>query len=106
MFRADWLEGLMISEICQRHTLSRDQVVRLRASLELPTRMDRGRRKSARENRTPTRQEISFRAAEIRESWSEETERKRRVCQITEHYEIPQDVESPEGFDPSWYDYD
>lgn len=102
-FRADWLEGLMISEICQRHTISRDQVVRLRVRLALPARMDRGRRRKARDNETPTQEEISFRAAEVRRGWSPEIERKRRVYQEPEAYEIPQDVETPEDFDPSWY---
>jgi hypothetical protein len=104
LFRRDWFDGLMISEICQRHTLSRDQVVRLRVRLELPARMDRGRRRKAKENETPTQEEISFRAAEIRKNWPPEVERKRRVYQEPEFYEIPQNVEAPEDFDPSWYD--
>ena len=102
-FKADWLEGLMISEICQRHTLSRDQVVRLRVSLELPPRMDRGRRRTA-NRETPTQQEIAERAVEVRAGWTPEIERKRRGVAEDEHYEIPKNVETPPDFDPQWYD--
>jgi hypothetical protein len=103
LFKADWFDGLMISDICQRHTLSRDQVVRLRVSLELPPRMDRGRR-SRPEQETPTRQEIDERAAQIRAGWTPEIERKRRGVEGEQFYEIPQNVETPEDFDPQWYD--
>ena len=103
LFKADWLEGLMISEICQRHTLSRDQVVRLRVNLELPPRMDRGRRKAS-NRETPTQQEIAKRVAEVQAKWTPEIERKRRGASDDEHYEIPQNVETPPDFDPKWYD--
>lgn len=105
LFKADWFSGLMISEICQRHTLSRDQVVRLRVGLALPPRMDRGsRRRRAAECRTPTEDEIKQRAAEIRAKWTPETERRRAGIDGPVLYEIPQDVETPDDFDPQWYD--
>lgn len=103
LFKSDWSEGLMISEICQRHTLSRDQVVRLRVSLELLPRMDRGRRRRP-ASETPTKAEIAQRAAEIQAKWSPEIERKRRGIADEERYEIPQNVETPPDFDPIWYD--
>lgn len=102
-FRADWSEGLLIADICQRHTLSRDQVIRLRVSLELPPRMDRGRRHRERQE-TPTQEEIAQRAAEIRAGWTPEIERKRRGLECEQFYEIPQNVETPPDFDPGWYD--
>jgi hypothetical protein len=104
LFKSDWLEGLMISEICVRHTLSRDQVVRLRVGLSLPPRMDRGRRRRGGEQNTPTSEEIASRAAEIRQKWTPEVERKRRGLDQEVFYEIPQNVETPPDFDPSWYD--
>lgn len=103
LFKTDWLEGLMISEICQRHTLSRDQVVRLRVNLQLPPRMDRGRRRAS-NRETPTQQEIAERVAEVQAKWTPEIERKRRGVSDDEHYEISQNVETPDDFDPGWYD--
>lgn len=105
LFRVDWQNGLMISEICQRHTLSRDQVVRLRVNLGLPPRMDRGRRRKS-EQQTPTLEEIANRAAEIRLSWTPEIERKRRGLspEGEDAYEIPQNVETPPDFEPKWYE--
>ena len=102
-FKADWSNGLMISEICQRHTLSRDQVVRLRIRLELPPRMDRGRRSRAAQG-VPTQEQIAERAAAIRLDWTPEIERKRRGLDAEQFYEIPRDVETPEDFDPKWYE--
>jgi hypothetical protein len=104
VFKSDWLGGLMIADICQRHTLSRDQVVRLRVSLELPARMDRGNRRTRGEHETPTKEEIEQRAAAIRSKWTPEIERKRRGLDVITFYEIPQDIETPEDFDPRWYE--
>lgn len=104
LFKSDWATGLMISEICQRHTLSRDQVIRLRVGLELPPRMDRGSRRRKADCQTPTKEEIEQRAAEIRAKWSPETERRRAGIEGPVFYEIPQDVETPPDFDPQWYD--
>jgi hypothetical protein len=105
LFKTDWHDGLLISDICQRHTLSRDQVVRLRVNLGLPARMDRGRRRRE-EQETPTEQEIRDRAYEIRLQWTPELERKRRgiPTDYDDSYRIPQDVETPPDFDPRWYD--
>jgi len=83
----------MIVDLCQRHTLSRDQVVRLRVRLELPPRLERRGRPRKEEQETPTREEIDLRAAEIR-----------GLDGSPEFYEIPRDVESPPDFDPRWYD--
>jgi|LakMenEpi03Aug12_release.lakeMendotaPanAssembly.Ray.scaffolds.fasta_scaffold2385063_1 hypothetical protein len=105
LFKVDWHEGLLISDICQRHTLSRDQVVRLRVHLGLPARMDRGRRQRA-EQQTPTEDEIKERATQIKMGWTPEIERKRRglLADTDDAYEIPQNVETPPDFDPAWYD--
>lgn len=104
LFKTDWHSGLMISDICQRHTLSRDQVVRLRVSLDLPPRMDRGNRGGREPRSVPTPQEIAERSAEVRLKWTPEVERRRRGLPEDWHYEIPQGVETPEDFDPQWYD--
>lgn len=103
LFRADWQDGLLIAEICQRHTLTKDQVVRLRISLSLPPRLDRSTRRRLTVEPTPTETEIAKRAAEIRAGWTLETERKRLGFE-EKPYEIPTDVETPPDFDPTWYE--
>lgn len=103
-FTDDWHDGLLISEICQRHTLSRDQVVRLRIRLDLAPRLDCRKRKRPPEVETPTREEIAERSAEIRAGWTPEVERRRRGLDEENPYEIPQMVETPEDFDPRWYE--
>jgi hypothetical protein len=103
LFRADWSNGFLISEICQRHTLTKDQVVRLRVGLELPPRLDRAARLRRHTPPPPTPDQIKERAAAIREGWDEDTERRRRGA-IERPYEIPWGVETPPDFDPSWYE--
>lgn len=103
-FKADWSCGLLIADICQRHTLSRDQVVRLRVDLGLPARMDRGRRRRKDQIETPSQEEIQKRCEEIRAKWTPEIERKRRGVPEDNFYEIPQNVETPEDFDSRWYE--
>ena len=103
LFKADWGDGYLISEICQRHTLTKDQVVRLRVSLELPPRLDRAARLRRCTPPPPTEEEIKERTEKIRSGWDEETERKRRGS-IDRPYEIPWGVESPPDFDPGWYE--
>lgn len=103
LFRADWQGGLLIAEICQRHTLTKDQVVRLRISLELPPRLDRSARRRLSVDPVPDEAEIARRAAEVRAGWSHETEMKRLGVEEIP-YEIPMNVETPPDFDPKWYD--
>lgn len=102
-FKADWLEGVLVADMCRRHTLSKDHVVRLRVRLELPPRLDRSKRRRLSLSPVPTPEEIEQRAAEVQAGWDADTERKRRVCDTPE-YVIPTDVETPEDFDPQWYD--
>jgi hypothetical protein len=65
--------------------------------------MDRGRRRRP-EQQTPTEDEIKARSAEVRARWTPEMEAKRRGADLDDRYEIPQNVETPEDFDPGWYD--
>lgn len=103
LFRADWQVGLLITEICQRHTMTKDQVVRLRVRLDLPPRLDRSARKRAPPFSVPDEDEIASRVAAIKAGWSDSTRLKRAGIE-EKPYEIPTGVETPEGFDPSWYD--
>jgi hypothetical protein len=103
LFRVDWHGGLLIAEICQRHTLTKDQVVRLRVSLKLPPRTDRAARRRVGAVPVPDEAEIARRAAEVRAGWTPEIEQKRLGFEEIP-YEIPTNVETPPDFDPRWYD--
>lgn len=103
LFTQDWHDGLMIAEICQRHRLTKDQAVRLRIRLGLTPRLSRSGRRRGPNPAAPTPAEIKERAAEIRKSWTPEIEAK-RAGREEARYEIPCDVETPEDFDPRWYD--
>jgi hypothetical protein len=103
LFRADWHGGLLVAEICQKHTLTKDQVVRLRISLELPPRLDRSARRRVSVEPVPSEEEIARRAAEIRAGWTDDVHLKRMGI-VEKPYEIPTDVETPPDFDPRWYD--
>lgn len=103
LFRADWQVGLLIADICQRHTLTKDQVVRLRVGLDLPPRMDRSSRRRVTLEPVPDTDEIERRAAAVRVGWTDDILRKRLGIE-EKPYEIPTGVEAPPDFDPRWYD--
>lgn len=103
LFTQDWHDGYMIAEICQRHRLTKDQAVRLRIRLGLPPRLSRTGRRRNENPAVPTEKEIKARAAAIRDSWTPEIEAK-RAGRTEIPYEIPQEIETPEDFDPRWYE--
>jgi hypothetical protein len=80
-FRADWTSHVPISALCQRYQITKDQVIGLRRRWSLPLRLDRRLRfKPKRADMVdPTPAQISVRAAAIRATWDEATERARRV---------------------------
>lgn len=96
-FRADWLTHMPMRALCQRHTITRDQVVRLAVVWELPRRHDRRLRSKPERQRDPTPAEIRRACAEIQATWSEFTREQRRViktatCEVRE-------LETPDGCD-------
>ena len=104
-FSDDWANGLLIAEISQRHTMSKDQVVRLRLRLKLEPRLDRSKRCRKENPPLPTPEEIEERAREIRKKWTVGIERTRRGLDDEEEpYEIPQDIQPPDDFDSIWYE--
>jgi len=78
-FRADWHANLPLSVICERWTVSKDQVTRLRLRWGLPPRTDRRDRHKPAQSIDPTEDEIASRAAAVRATWDEDIERKRLV---------------------------
>ena len=78
-FRSDWMENIPLAAICERWSVSKDQVTRLRVRWELPPRTSRQDRYKPEAVADPTEREIELRAAEIRATWNEDTESKRRI---------------------------
>jgi hypothetical protein len=70
-FRADWLTHMPMRALCERWTISRDQVIRLKHVWHLPPRHDRRLRAKPRE--------IEQARKEIQATWSEEVREDRRV---------------------------
>jgi hypothetical protein len=78
-FRADWVLNLPIAALCERWTISKDQVIRLRDVWELPLRNDRRLRFKPVRQRDPTPREIKAACVRIQATWSQDTEYDRRV---------------------------
>lgn len=80
-FRADWASHMPIAALCERWTISKDQVLRLRTIWNLPLRNDRRLRfrPDAGDYRDPTEDEIKAACLEIQSRWDENTRRLRLV---------------------------
>jgi len=85
-FSADWAAHLPMRALCERYTITRDQVVRLAVVWELPRRHDRALRWKPKrsEQRDPTEDEIWNKLVfQIQATWDESTELQRRVTKPT-----------------------
>ena len=78
-FRADWATHMPISALCERWTISKDQVLRLRDVWRLPLRNDRRLRFKPERQRDPTPREIAQACRELQTQWDEATREARRV---------------------------
>ena len=78
-FHADWMTHIPMRALCERWTISRDQVIRLAEVWDLPRRHDRKLRARQVRQRDPTRKEIARLSKEIQATWSEDTREDRRV---------------------------
>lgn len=80
-FRADWETHMPISALCERWTITKDQVIRLRDVWRLPLRTDRRLRWKPRrcEMRDPTPREIAQACKEIQAKWDDRTRHERLV---------------------------
>lgn len=78
-FRADWETHMPISALCERWTISKDQVIRLRDVWQLPLRTDRRLRHKPERQRDPTPREIAQACRELQAHWDEATREARRV---------------------------
>ena len=78
-FRADWMTHMPMRALCQRWTITRDQVIRLKHVWHLPPRHDRKLRAKPERQRDPTPAEIEQAKLEIQATWSEEVRQDRAV---------------------------
>ncbi|NBT05576.1 MAG: hypothetical protein EBS54_02065 [Betaproteobacteria bacterium] len=80
-FRADWDTHMPMRALCERYTITRDQVIRLRDVWNLPLRNDRRLRFKPKrsEMRDPTPREIAQACREIQAKWDERTREERSV---------------------------
>jgi hypothetical protein len=88
-FRADWITHMPMRALCERYTITRDQVVRLRDVWHLPLRNDRRLRFKPKrsEIRDPTPREIEQACKEIQAKWDARTREERSVIK-TQHVTI------------------
>jgi hypothetical protein len=95
-FHADWMAHVTMRDLCDRHSVSRDQVVRLRDYWHLPKRHDRKLRKKPERLAAPTPEEIAAseqslslapmiaaRVTCVQISWTEATRHERQVTKPT-----------------------
>jgi len=78
-FHADWMTHMPMRALCERWTISRDQVIRLAVVWELPRRHDRKLRAKPVRQRDPTTTEIQQACIRIQAMWSKDVEEERRV---------------------------
>lgn len=79
VFTEDWLSGMPLMWIAEKHGISRDMATSIRDQLGLPKRHDRKKRYKPPRNSDPTPSMIRQRCKKIRDKWSEATEAERRV---------------------------
>lgn len=83
-FRADWMTHMPMRALCERYSVSRDQVIRLKHHWDLPPRHDRKLRAKPKRAIDPTTTEIRRLCLEIQQTWTDETREQRRVIK-TQH---------------------
>lgn len=79
VFAQDWLDGMPLMWLAEKHGVSRDTATSIRDRLGLPKRHDRKKRYKPPRQADPTPSVIKSRCKKIREGWSEATEAERRV---------------------------
>lgn len=78
-FAKDWLSGMPLMWLAEKHGISRDTATSIRDRLNLPKRHDRKKRYKPPRQADPTPSEIRKRCKKIRDGWSEAIESERRV---------------------------
>lgn len=85
-FRADWLKHVPMRDLCDRYSITRDQVVRLKFVWQLPPRHDRRLRAKTRYV-DPTPEEIAEACKRIQSTWSDDVRENRSVAKVA-HFSV------------------
>ena len=102
VFAADWLSGMPLMWLAEKHDISRDTATSIRDRLGLPKRHDRKKRYKPPRHKDPTPSEIKSACEKIRAKWDSKTESERRVVKVVQwtlpEYDIPlEDYEDEDG---------
>lgn len=98
--RLQWDSHAPMAVICSHWSITKDQLIRLKAVVPLPPRHDRRLRFKPKrsEYRDPTPQEIEAACEAIQKGWDAHTEHARRVMKFQD-YEI-RDIQTPDDLRP------
>ena len=69
-FKSEWLAHIPMCALCEKFSVSRDQVIRLKHVWHLPPRHDRRLRAKPARQKDPTPREIAQACKEIQATWS------------------------------------
>lgn len=78
-FRIDWMAHVPMRALCERWTITRDQVIRLKHVWKLPPRHDRRLRAKPERQSDPTTTQIRDACLKIQATWSDEVRELRKV---------------------------
>ena len=97
-FRLDWATHMPMRSLCERWTITRDQVIRLADVWHLPRRHDRRLRAKPERQRDPTTTEIRAACLRIQATWDDRTREERRVTKSrgfsVQRIEVPDELEN------------
>jgi hypothetical protein len=98
--RLQWDSHAPMASICSHWSITKDQLIRLKAVVPLPPRHDRRLRFKPKrsEMRDPTQREIEQACKEIRARWDAHTEQARRVVKF--HPLEVREVQTPDELRP------
>lgn len=106
-FRVDWMTHMPMRALCDRYSITRDQVIRLKHVWHLPPRHDRKLRAKPLRQPDPTPAEIKSACLEIQATWDEATREDRRVIK-TQHVRmqrIEMTDEARNALGPDWFSW-
>lgn len=103
-FRCDWLQHISMRDLCDKYTITRDQVIRLKHVWDLPPRHDRKLRAKPKRQRDPTAEEIRQRCEEVQRDWTDEIREQRSVIKsqpvTLKRIELPGEARSFIEYEP------
>ena len=108
LLRIQWDSHSAMVAICTYHTITKDQLIRLKGVVPLAPRHDRRFRFKPKrsEQRDPTPSEIRAATKRIRAAWDDNTEQERRVVKAQgfqlRSYSLPEELQDSPDIQPDW----